>query len=385
VKRARTSRSRDSAPASPREPAPASGESSPALLASYDPASSSWKTSALSLFEASVEFSETWPRSGMMRTGRLFERPTWALRTGVSESSSSPTWPTPDAGLFNDGQSVEAWAARKERELEKGYNGNGGETTLAMAVRLRWPTATAGDAKSAGSRNLEGSKAHPGVSLTDAVLHGNSTTARRPEWATPLERDSRGPNRGVNAEGGAPLSEQVLWPTPMSYGHGDGSRPPGLTKLDVAAREMYPGTSRGGAATAKLWPTTSCSDDRGGRAPDPKRGPAPGLVTAVKGWPTPSATDEKGPQTRSPGKERPLSDEKLSTIVATTTTGKLNAAWVCCLMGFPPGWAELDGPPVRAKPSTSGSHRARLRDRLRTGPPSSAPTVTPSSPKLPKR
>jgi hypothetical protein len=41
---------------------------------------------------------------------------------------------------------------------------------LNAAVHL-WPTATAGDAKASGSRNLEGSKAHAGVSLTDAILH----------------------------------------------------------------------------------------------------------------------------------------------------------------------------------------------------------------------
>ena len=41
-----------------------------------------------------------------------------------------------------------------------------------------WPTPTAGDAKSSGSRNLPGSKAHAGMSLTDAVQTGNCTTPR---------------------------------------------------------------------------------------------------------------------------------------------------------------------------------------------------------------
>ena len=40
------------------------------------------------------------------------------------------------------------------------------------------PTPTAGDADSSGSRNLPGSNAHTGVSLTDAVLFGDSTTPR---------------------------------------------------------------------------------------------------------------------------------------------------------------------------------------------------------------
>jgi hypothetical protein len=44
--------------------------------------------------------------------------------------------------------------------------------------RMKCPTPTAGDAKSSGSRNLAGSKAHAGVSLTDFVRFGNSQTAR---------------------------------------------------------------------------------------------------------------------------------------------------------------------------------------------------------------
>jgi len=44
------------------------------------------------------------------------------------------------------------------------------QTGLAQTVRAAgWPTATAGDAKSSGSRNTATSKANPGLSLTDAV------------------------------------------------------------------------------------------------------------------------------------------------------------------------------------------------------------------------
>lgn len=44
-----------------------------------------------------------------------------------------------------------------------------------MATRGLWPTATAGDAKSSGSRNTPGSNAHPGTSLTDAVRQDGGT------------------------------------------------------------------------------------------------------------------------------------------------------------------------------------------------------------------
>jgi hypothetical protein len=96
-------------------------------------------------------FLEIWPISGMTRGGSVFALPMSARRMDGSESSSLPTpratrggsstettalLPTPDASNFNDGQTVEAWAERKERELAKGYNGNGGGTPLAMMVQL---------------------------------------------------------------------------------------------------------------------------------------------------------------------------------------------------------------------------------------------------------
>ena len=110
-----------------------SGQSFGALWAFYDRATSSWKMSqvCLPLTEdtLSVRSSVTWPTSGMTVNGRCYPLPTWAHRTSESASGS-------------------------------------------------WPTPTAGDAKSAGNRNSEHSKAHAGVSLTDACLTGESSTPR---------------------------------------------------------------------------------------------------------------------------------------------------------------------------------------------------------------
>lgn len=58
------------------------GESSPVLLASFDRASYSWKTSQTSFLDPVSSqghglegFSETWPRSGMMRNGIAYQLP----------------------------------------------------------------------------------------------------------------------------------------------------------------------------------------------------------------------------------------------------------------------------------------------------------------------
>jgi site-specific DNA-cytosine methylase len=80
--------------------------------------------------------------------------------------------PTPDASVFNYSQSPETMQARKKRELAKGYNGNGGGTPLAMAVRLL-PTPTESDARNARNATAprsRDSKAHSGTTLLDAAL-----------------------------------------------------------------------------------------------------------------------------------------------------------------------------------------------------------------------
>jgi len=60
----------------------------------YDHDSSLWKTHQHSLVGDLDEFSETWPRWGLMRDGECWEQPMLELRTSETESGS---WPTPTA------------------------------------------------------------------------------------------------------------------------------------------------------------------------------------------------------------------------------------------------------------------------------------------------
>lgn len=60
----------------------------------YDPATSSWKTSQVSLLKEWDEFSETWPLAGSMRNGIVFPQPMLERPTSDDDSSS---WPTPTA------------------------------------------------------------------------------------------------------------------------------------------------------------------------------------------------------------------------------------------------------------------------------------------------
>jgi hypothetical protein len=67
-------------------------------LASYDPNTSSWKTSQLCLEGESTEFSGTWPQSGMVRNGKLYMRPILGCRIVENESLLLPT-PTRSFGV----------------------------------------------------------------------------------------------------------------------------------------------------------------------------------------------------------------------------------------------------------------------------------------------
>ncbi len=127
--------------------AAAYGRNTPELLANYDPATSSWKTSQHCFLEGLETFSEIWPRSGMMRNGIAYALPTLAPLTGATGFGSSPSHSIPT------------------------------------------PTPTAGDAKASGSRNTSSSKAHPGVSLTDFVKRdgGKGRT-----WPTPRATEWKG-------------------------------------------------------------------------------------------------------------------------------------------------------------------------------------------------
>lgn len=73
------------------EVGPECGLGLPPPFAHFSPLGSLWKTSAPCLFEGSIAFSETWPRSGMMRGGTAFELPSLAIRTHATVSSLLPT------------------------------------------------------------------------------------------------------------------------------------------------------------------------------------------------------------------------------------------------------------------------------------------------------
>jgi hypothetical protein len=74
-------------------------------FARYDHASSLWRTAQCSLLEGLDEFSETWPKWGLMRNGACSVRQTSALRISVTGSGLLPT---PCASDYRGGRTPEA-------------------------------------------------------------------------------------------------------------------------------------------------------------------------------------------------------------------------------------------------------------------------------------
>ena len=68
-----------------------SGQNTPVLLAKYDRATSSWRTSQLCLDGGLALFSETWPRSGMTQSGIAYQLPMLVPLTCEIERG---LWPT---------------------------------------------------------------------------------------------------------------------------------------------------------------------------------------------------------------------------------------------------------------------------------------------------
>ena len=141
------------------ESSPGSGEKWPESFARYDPDSRSWRTAQCSLLGGFTEFSETWPRWGLMRGGECWELSTPARRTSGSGSGYSRTggtgWPTPNA---SDGQQGAVLTEERLTALiETGRPArrkDGGEyhtKLLEMVIaRKAIPTPTCGMAKTAG-------------------------------------------------------------------------------------------------------------------------------------------------------------------------------------------------------------------------------------------
>lgn len=209
------------------------------------PASSLWTEDDLSSGS-----SVTWPRWGTWDGGALYELPTPELPTPAHASSS--LLPTPAATNPNDGEDLTSWQARRDRERQKGRNGNGFGTPLSIATRLL-PTPRTTDAN--------GIRAH-GDGGPDLRTVVSDHLSREAEALLPTPRARDGKGRDPNPRG-CDLNEAVaLLPTPRAT---DGTKG-GPNQRGSSGDLMLP-------SAVLLLPTPTVADSRNGRNATAGRSP----------------------------------------------------------------------------------------------------------------
>ena len=117
-----------------------SGAKWPESSARYDRVSRLWRTAQCSLFGGLAEFSETWPRWGLMLDGEFWELPT--LARPISESESG-FWPTPTAVTATGGAALCKWggtgARAKLRKMVTPKELNGPLNPEWVSWLMGWP------------------------------------------------------------------------------------------------------------------------------------------------------------------------------------------------------------------------------------------------------
>ena len=295
----------------------------PGSFASYDPESSSWRTSQRSLLGGWIPYSGRWPLSGMMRAGEVCEHQRWAHRTDASAGSVSRGWPTPAAQTFD--QSPEVFDARRARLKLTGQNGNGAGRLLAVEVRRSWPTMTTSEAERGhGYQRAQG--------RIDPTLTGATGAAQA--WPTPIATDTEQPTNS-------------------------------LSRLVTTGQRLCKGDKRrsGNGATAAR--TTGATDTSSTPTIVPAHPSSTSTLTHTHqaAWPTPMTCMHSH-------LNLPPSTQEWDCVSGAMRRegerGRLNPEWVETLQGFPVGWTSTDGPPLRDH-STHGSHRAPDHDSPTTG------------------
>jgi hypothetical protein len=114
-------------------------------LASFDPASQSWRTSQRCLDGEWQRFAETWPESGTTQNGQLFLRAAWVPHMCDDECS---LWPTPTASMDGRGFGIplhkagryKRSTARRVQEMvgEYGWRIHPNFTEALMGFPLEW-------------------------------------------------------------------------------------------------------------------------------------------------------------------------------------------------------------------------------------------------------
>lgn len=297
------------------------------LFASWNPSSGFFSKTSLqsSLFPQELPYSENLPRSGSMRSGPLFARPTVARRIEGTERSSSHLiqkengWPTPRGTDGAKGGPNQA--------------GSRGDLMLPSAAAM-WTTPQAHDSAGGSPDRVRrfGTK-HGGANLADDVTM----------WSTPNARDVKNPGdqsgqrsiRKTQQGWSIDLNDQAAW---WSASSADTSSM--RTADDTVAR----------IAKGKDWPTPSSRDYKGANSERHiETAPGAAHMDQLANFVVHSRFSHPAPATPTHGRE--------SSPSGRTSRRRLNPTFVEWLMGLPVGWTDFAA-------LETGSWRSKVRRRL---------------------
>ncbi len=212
------------------------GQSAPVLLGSFDRDTQSLRTSQTCLMENGElglsEYSGTFPRSGMMRSGTVYQLPNLA-RT-ITEIGSG-LWPTPDTttrgaraeDLLVNSSTVQ----RRESGQKRGMD-------LQTAAKY-WPTPRAQEAKHGAPTEWEMTTDHAGTRESLRVQ-----VNKRQFWPTPTVQDSNKATKRWREDHQNNLTAHVfnpekrMFPTPTSRDYKGGYKTESLIRRDGKSRAM---------------------------------------------------------------------------------------------------------------------------------------------------
>lgn len=151
------------------------GGSSQGSLGNYDPATSSLRTSQLSLLEDSTSSLRTLPRAGSMRNGTIYQRQPLAPLTGATASGSLPTPETFGTPTTRDWKDVGDMT-------NVPTNGLLGRQVLERP----WPTPTARLGMARGPQAKRYHDPARSNDLDDAVAASGTPGSLNPTWCSVL-------------------------------------------------------------------------------------------------------------------------------------------------------------------------------------------------------
>lgn len=248
-------------------------------IATWNPARGVWETNQMSLLCAhSVLYSATWPASGMTRNGQAYELPMPVLPTTDSESSSSPTLPTPttqdnsgkcrDHGgdllhevicgcaraerkllptpVVNDmgaNKTVERWDEWTEQAKAKHNNGNGHGASLAIETLRLLPTPQTGD----GQKGMTSTPEHRQATGHQVMLSNHAPQLTQTwgkfepairRWEQTIQREAPAPTKPDGKDGNHRLSAEFTeWMMGLPKGW--------ITDCDLTRNEMLKACGNG--------------------------------------------------------------------------------------------------------------------------------------------